>query len=108
MDYTQVLEIIGTDKFEEFVRELEKEGVGIGITRKTPSIGRFICPLKTREKYNIEIPVLSSSFTRKMEGIASFNPLKLSPVGVLDEKGNSREFKVTLTTATTGSKVGTK
>lgn len=107
-DYTQVLEIIGTDKFEEFVRELEKEGVGIGITRKTPSIGRFICPLKTREKYNIEIPVLSSSFTRKMEGIASFNPLKLSPVGELDEKGNFKEIKVTITDAAIGSKLGTK
>lgn len=107
-DYTQVLEIIGTDKFEEFVRELEKEGVGIGVTRKAPSIGRFICPLKTREKYNIEIPVLSSSFTRKMEGIASFNPLKLSHVGELDEKGNFKEIKVTLTDAAIGSRLGTK
>ncbi len=107
-DYTQILEIIGTDKFEEFVRELEKEGVGIGITRKTPSIGRYIYPLKTREKYNFEIPMLSSSFTRKMEGISSFDPLKLPAIGELDERGNFKEFKVTLTTATTGSKVATK
>ena len=40
--YTQVLEIIGTDKFEEFVRELEKEGVGIGVTRKPPNLSHYI------------------------------------------------------------------
>lgn len=106
--YTQVLEIIGTDKFEEFVRELEKEGVGIGVTKKAPNLGRYIYPLKTREEFNFEIPVLSSSFTRKMEGISSFDPLKLPAVGELDEKGNFKEIKVTLTTATTGSKVATR
>lgn len=107
-DYTQILEIIGTDKFEEFVKQLEKEGVGIGVTRKIPSLGRFIYPLKTREAFNFEIPVLSASFTRRMEGIATFDPLKLQPLGELDEKGNFKEIKITLTTAITGSKVATK
>lgn len=107
-DYTQVLEIIGTDKFEEFVRELEKEGVGIGVTTKKPNLGRYIYPIKTRENFNFEIPVLSSSFTRKMEGIASFDPHTLPAIGELDEKGNFKELKVTLTAATTGSKVATR
>jgi type III restriction enzyme len=107
-DYTQVLEIIGTDKFEEFVRELEKEGVGIGVTNKTPNLGRFIYPIKTRDAYNFEIPVLSSSFTRKMEGITTFDPLTLPAIGELDEKGNFKELKITLTAATTGSKVATR
>jgi len=95
-DYIQILEIIGTDKFEEFVRKLEVEGVGIGVTQKPPSIGVFVTPLKTREKYNFEIPVLSASFSRRMEGI-----------GILDEKGNYKEIKVTLTTATTEKVVKT-
>ena len=107
-DYTQVLEVIGTDKFEEFVKGLEKEGVGVGVTIKNPAIGVFIYPLKTREKYNFEIPVLTSSFTRKMEGISSFNVSKLMPIGELDESGNFREFTVTLKVATLEKKVGTK
>jgi type III restriction enzyme len=107
-DYTQVLEIIGTDKFEEFVKQLETEGVGVGVTQKSPSIGVFITPIKTRDKFNFEIPVLSSSFTRKMEGISTFNPSKLPAIGNLDDKGNYREIKVTLTAANTEKKVGTK
>lgn len=107
-DYIQILEIIGTDKFEEFVKELEKEGVGVGVTIKEPSIGIFITPIKTRSQYDFEIPVLTASFTRKMEGISTFDPSKLPPVGEIDEKGNFKEIQIALVTATTDKKVGTK
>ncbi len=107
-DYTQILEIIGTDKFEDFVRQLEVEGVGVGITRKDPNIGVFVTPIKTRERFNFEIPVLSASFTRKMEGISTFDPSKLQAIGTIDEKGNFKRIEVTLVTATTDKKVGTK
>jgi len=107
-DYTQILEIIGTDKFEEFVKALEKEGVGIGVTRNIPSIGRYIYPMKTREKFNFEIPVLSASFTRRMEGITTFDPIKLPAIGELDEKGNFKEIQVSLVTAITDKKMATK
>jgi type III restriction enzyme len=107
-DYTQILEIIGTDKFEDFVKQLEAEGVGIGITQKPPSIGVFITPIKTRERFNFEIPVLSASFTRKMEGISSFDPSILPAIGTIDENGNYKRIEVSLVTATTEKKVGTK
>lgn len=107
-DYTQVLEIIGTDKFEEFVKELEVEGVGVGVTQKNPSIGIFVTPIKTRDRFNFEIPVLSSSFTRKMEGITTFDPSKLKAIGEIDEKGNFKKMEVSLITANTDKKVGTK
>ena len=107
-DYTQILEIIGTDKFEDFVRQLEIEGVGVGLTRTEPNIGVFVTPIKTRERFNFEIPVLSASFTRKMEGISTFDPSKLPAVGSIDEKGNYRRIEVTLVTATTEKKVSTK
>ena len=89
-DYTQILEIIGTDKFEEFVRELEKEGVGIATTIRPPAVGTYIYPLKHRSNYNFEIPVLSSSFTRKMEGISIFEPIKLS--GKVNLIANSMKY----------------
>ncbi len=107
-DYTQILEIIGTDRFEEFVKQLETEGVGVGVTQKPPALGQWIEPIKGRDKYDFEIPVLSASFTRKMEGINSFDPSTLPAIGNIDEKGNYRELKVTLTTANTDKKVGTK
>lgn len=107
-DYTQILEIIGTDKFEEFVKQLETEGVGVGVTQKLPKLGQWIEPIKGRDQYDIELPVLSSSFTRKMEGINTFDPSKLKSVGNIDDKGNYKELSVTLTTANTDKKVGTK
>lgn len=107
-DYTQILEIIGTDKFEEFVKQLEVEGVGIGVTKKEPSVGIFVTPIKTRIQFNFEIPVLTTSFRREMNGISTFDPSQLQPVGTIDEKGNFKEFEITLITANTDKKVGTK
>lgn len=107
-DYTQILEIIGTDKFEEFVKQLETEGVGVGVTQKPPALGQWIEPIKGRDQFDFEIPVLSASFTRKMEGISTFDPSKLPAIGNIDDKGNYRELQVTLTTANTDKKVGTK
>lgn len=105
--YTQILEIIGTDKFEEFVKQLEAEGVGIGVTQKSPALGQWIEPIKGRDAFDFEIPVLSASFTRKMEGINSFDPLKLSAIGSIDDKGNYREVTVTLRTTNTDKVVRT-
>jgi type III restriction enzyme len=107
-DYTQILEIIGTDKFEEFVKQLETEGVGVSVVNKPPTPGVYITPIKTREAFNFEIPVLTSSFTKKMEGIGTFDPTGLPAVAELDAKGNYKAIEVTLTTANTDKKVGTR
>ncbi len=107
-NYTQILEIIGTDKFEEFVKQLEEEGVGVGVSAKPPSPGKYVVPLKIRDHYNIELPVLSASFTRKLEGLESFDPSKLKALGELDEKGNFKEKEISLIHSTTEKKVGTK
>ena len=64
-DYTQIVEIIGTKRFEEFVKELEVEGVGIGITKNPPPLGVHIYPMKIKAKYDIAIPFLTPTFTRE-------------------------------------------
>jgi len=107
-DYTQILEIIGTDKFEEFIKQLELEGVGIGVSKAPPSPGRLIMPLKTRSQHNFEIPELTSSFTRKMSGLDKFDVSKLKQLIELDNKGNFRNIKLSLIHGTTEKLVGTK
>ena len=107
-DYTQILEIIGTDKFEEFIKQLELEGVGIGVSSTPPKPGRLILPLKTREKLNFELPELTPSFTRKMKGLDTFKASSLEQLIELDTKGNFRNIKVTLLHGTTEQKVATK
>ena len=107
-NYTQILEIIGTDKFEEFIKQLELEGVGIGVSKTPPSPGRLILPLKTREKLNFEIPELTPSFTRIMKGLDTFDPSTLEQLVELDTKGNFRNIKLALLHGTTEQQVGTK
>ncbi len=107
--YTQILEIIGTDKFEDFVLKLEEEGVGFGITSKkkgkeTP----WLEPSKLRSKFNIDIPVLTATFSRKIEGLSSFNVRTLNKIADLSSKGVEKEAKLILDDSLTGKKVGTK
>ncbi|HDR51903.1 MAG TPA: hypothetical protein ENN90_09860 [Mariniphaga anaerophila] len=107
-DYTQILEIIGTDKFEEFVKQLEQEGVGVGVTKIPPKPGHLIVPLKTRSEYNFEIPELTPGFTRKMTGLDKFDVSELQQLIELDKSGNFRNIKVSLLHGTTEQRVGTK
>lgn len=81
-DYAQVVEIVGTPKFEEFVKELEVEGVGIGSTKTPPPPGVHIFPMKERAEYDIEIPQLSQTYSRNYKDISVFDVAKL-PAGVV-------------------------
>jgi len=83
-DYIQILEIIGTDKFEEFVKGLEVEGVGVGVTREPPSLGVHIYPMKVKDKYDIVIPILTPTHTREFKGLTDglLKGLPANPKGV--------------------------
>lgn len=69
-DYIQIVEIIGTQKFEEFVKGLEVEGVGVGVTREPPPLGIHIYPVKIKSQYDIEIPILTPSYDREFKGLS--------------------------------------
>jgi type III restriction enzyme len=86
-DYIQIVEIVGTQKFEEFVKNLEVEGVGVGITKDPPPLGVHIYPMKIKADFNIEIPVLSPVHTREFTGLDDSvikglpaNPKSLTPI----------------------------
>ena len=68
-DYIQIVEIVGTEKFEEFVKGLEVEGVGVGLTKGSPSLGIHIYPMKIKDKYDIAIPILTPTHTREFKGL---------------------------------------
>ena len=81
-DYAQVVEIVGTPKFEEFVKELEVEGVGVGSSKTPPPPGVHIFPMKERTKYDIDIPQLSQTYSRNYKDISTFD-IALLPAGVV-------------------------
>jgi type III restriction enzyme len=55
-DSDQVLEVMGTDAFENFVRELEKEGVHVQTERAPPKPPITIAPTQERFEFDIAIP----------------------------------------------------
>ncbi len=79
-DETQILEIIGTNAFENFVRELEKEGVGIITTKKTPEPPVHIFPVDEKIEYDVIIPRTSETHKREFKNFDLLEPNKLEPI----------------------------
>lgn len=107
-DYIQIVEIVGTQKFEKFVKQLEVEGVGVGYTRQTPDIGQYVFPHKAKMEFDIEIPLLTPSYSRQLGGLdASFiDELPVNPRGLKVTEGviNKVELVETVTQKTVAQK----
>ena len=107
-DYIQIVEIIGTQKFEEFVKNLEVEGVGVGVTKDPPPLGVHIYPMKIKADYNIEIPVLTPVHTREFTGMddSVIKGLPANPKGLKQIPGDITKVKLveTVTQKTVGQK----
>jgi type III restriction enzyme len=73
-DYRQVLEVMGTPAFEEFVKELEKEGVQVPVKIGKPSDPVTIQPVAERKKYDIRIPRTGEGLRRAYKRIEDFDP----------------------------------
>ena len=106
--YVQILEIVGTQKFEEFVRGLEVEGVGLGVTKHPPTLGVHIFPMKVKGEYDLSIPSLTPTHTREFKGLSDevLTGLTPNPLGVgFAQEGVKRvELVETVTQKTMGQK----
>ena len=107
-DYVQIVEIIGTQKFEEFIKGLEVEGVGIGITKTPPPIGVHIYPMKVKAEYDIELPIITPSYKREFQGLETFDvsTLPKNPLNITIKEGVAK--RVELVETVTQKKVGQK
>jgi len=76
----QIVELIGTNAFEQFIRELEKEGVGVKTTVAPPRPGERVFPLEDRIQLDIEIPRTSALYQRQVKRIEDLDPLGLPPL----------------------------
>ena len=73
----QSLEVIGTEAFEDFVRQLEQEGVGISTFTTPPPLPIHIEPIKSKLSYDIEIPQTELLYSRDYRQLSEVNPLKI-------------------------------
>lgn len=106
--YIQVVELIGTQAFEEFIRGLEVEGVGVGLTRTVPPLGQHVYPVKIKSEYDIAFPVLNPAHKRSFEGLNTFDVTKLdkNPLDITITDG--KISRVDLIDTVTQKKVGQK
>lgn len=93
-DHTQTLEVMGTKAFEEFVRELEKEGVGINTVGTPPPLPVTIAPEKSRLKYDIEIPQTELRYKRNYKKIEELDPLNIPSLFTSDKLDDERKILI--------------
>ena len=107
-EYIQILEIIGTNNFENFVKKLEVEGVGVGYTKQIPSLGELVFPHKAKLEFDIELPVLTPTYSRDFIGIdeSIIYDLPANPRDLKDIPGKTSKVELieTLTQKTVGQK----
>lgn len=90
-DNNQIVELIGTSAFENFIRELEKEGVGVRTVARPPKPGVEVFPVEERRFFDIVIPRTTSLYARKYRKIEDLDPLALPPLA--SDKDLDRELK---------------
>lgn len=76
----QIVELVGTNAFELFIRDLEKEGVGVKTTVTPPRPGERVFPLEDRVALDIEIPRTTALYHRQVRRIEDLDPLALPPL----------------------------
>lgn len=96
MGNTQILELIGTYAFEDFVRELEKEGLGVGTVRTPPNPGKRIYPVEERRKLDIEIPHTTALFEREFKNVEKLDPLAFGAIAAEANLSSEQKQRIEL------------
>jgi len=104
-DRTQTLEVLGTKAFEDFVRELEKEGVGINTVTNPPPLPIKITPLMSKLDYDIEIPDTNLTYSHDYKKLSSINPLSIDSLFDSDVLDDDTKIKLSMEFATTETEV---
>ncbi len=105
-DKRQVLEVLGTPAFEDFVRELEAEGVYVPTRAKPVPPPVKIYPVKERESYDITIPRTSAALEHAYRRLDTFNPLKLEPLFEPTHAEGCSDLQIQVEDATYGIELG--
>ncbi len=98
----QVLEVLGTPAFENFVRELEAEGVYIPTTTSTPNPPITVQPVKERSKFDVTIPKTTATLHRVYRQMDAFDPSKVEPLFTADAAKKTYVLRVKVEDALLG------
>jgi type III restriction enzyme len=104
-DSTQTLEVMGTRAFEDFVRELEAEGVGIKTVTKPPPPPVKIEPVREKQDKDIAIPRTTPSYKRNYRRLDELDVAALEPVYRREEVEGRSKITLRMEFATTETDV---
>jgi type III restriction enzyme len=104
-DRRQTLEVVGTEAFEDFVRELEQEGVGIDTVGTPPPLPVKIYPIQERAEFDIAIPLTKPKYTHAYRNLSDLDPLGLPPIYTTDVLAEELAIEIEMAFATTGTTV---
>lgn len=104
-DNRQTLEVIGTDAFEGFVRQLEQEGVGIDTVGDPPPLPIKIYPVQEKSAYDIAIPITKLRYKHEYRKLETIDPLTLPPIYKTEDLAEELAIAIEMEFATTGTTV---
>jgi len=104
-DHTQTLEVMGTHAFEAFVRELEKEGLGIKTVTQPPPPPVKIYPVAEKASRDIAIPITGPTYERNYRLLDQLDPLALEPIFDRTEVDEPTRIRLRMESATVGTQV---
>lgn len=104
-DHTQTLEVMGTEHFENFVRELEQEGVGINTVKNPPPVPVTISPEKSRLEYDIEIPQAEYRYFRNYKRLSELDVSKIPSLYTSGKLEEDRKLRLRMDFLITGTNV---
>lgn len=94
-DSTQTLEVLGTRRLLEDVRDqLEVEGVGVTTTADPPPRPIVIAPVQDRASYDITIPITKPRLVHNVRRLADLDPLNLE--AIFDQVDLDEQFRINL------------
>jgi type III restriction enzyme len=103
---TQTLEVMGTRAFEEFVQQLEAEGLAVPVTKKPPALPVIVEPIRERLAFDIAIPLTRPLFEHSVRKLADLDPVALGPLTGMENVVVGDELRFVLEFMTTGSRIG--
>ncbi|MBW6475026.1 MAG: DEAD/DEAH box helicase family protein, partial [Anaerolineaceae bacterium] len=104
-DKRQTLEVIGTQAFEDFVRTLELEGVGIDTIGEAPPKPVKIEVVHSKLKYDIAIPLTKPQYMHEYRNLDEINYKEFRPIFNVNELPEEYAINIELEFVTTGTSV---
>jgi type III restriction enzyme len=93
-DSQQVLEVLGTPAFEDFVRGLEGEGVHIPTGPKPPNPPITVVPIQERVTFDIKIPRTGPSLERSYKRVEDFDPSSVESIFEVGDVARLRALRM--------------